>query len=286
MWIRGFPTSAETKGSGERICRWRSSGSALSRSPIRSGFSAIRSSHGAFTAIGAISTGERSRTPVFTCCCHGRRRSRTGGSSSPVTWTATSRRRASTRRASRSVTALSTGGNASTVAGTRRGRQTMLKSPLTTHPCVRPVRCRRARGVEAWRARTCGCSTTARGSATGTEAQEKRLIAWAGGAVRRQRKLVVIECGAGRAIPSVRNLSNKFAAIGAPLVRINPREPGGPDGTISVPLWCAGGIEADRADPVAVQRQTFRLISGKQKELARRPLKLALIQRSLAAEFL
>jgi len=68
------------------------------------------------------------------------------------------------------------------------------------------------------------------------DGRQKFLFGWSGRVVRQGSKLTVIECGAGRAIPSVRNLSEKYAAIGATLVRINPRESFGPPGTISIPL--------------------------------------------------
>lgn len=42
-------------------------------------------------------------------------------------------------------------------------------------------------------------------------------------------KLVIIEIGAGTAVPSVRNRSQFFQQAGATLVRINPREPQGAD---------------------------------------------------------
>jgi NAD-dependent SIR2 family protein deacetylase len=49
-----------------------------------------------------------------------------------------------------------------------------------------------------------------------------------------QSPMVVIECGAGRAVPTVRNLGEWVAArFGASLIRINLREPEGPKGTIS-----------------------------------------------------
>jgi hypothetical protein len=80
-------------------------------------------------------------------------------------------------------------------------------------------------------------------------AQEKRLLAWAGGIVRRGEKLVVVECGAGGAIPTVRYLSDRFQASGtATLIRINPREPEGPRGTISIAAGARETLEAiDRA---------------------------------------
>ena len=45
---------------------------------------------------------------------------------------------------------------------------------------------------------------------------------------------VVIEMGAGTAIPSVRMFSEQLQEDGATLIRINPRESHGPQGTISI----------------------------------------------------
>jgi len=72
-----------------------------------------------------------------------------------------------------------------------------------------------------------------------TGAQEKRLMQW-------QREIsgksVVIEIGAGTAIPSVRRQCETFAAHhDATLIRINPREADGPHGTVSLSL---GALEA------------------------------------------
>jgi NAD-dependent SIR2 family protein deacetylase len=72
-----------------------------------------------------------------------------------------------------------------------------------------------------------------------TAAQDARFAAW-----RRERtraRLVVIELGAGGAVPTVRHTSEALAARpNATLVRINPREPHGPPGTVSL----AGGALA------------------------------------------
>lgn len=57
-------------------------------------------------------------------------------------------------------------------------------------------------------------------------------------------RLVVVECGAGTAIPTVRIHGERLADAGAPLVRINVREPEGPRGTISI---AAGALEALKA---------------------------------------
>lgn len=76
-----------------------------------------------------------------------------------------------------------------------------------------------------------------------TSAQESRFRNW----LRRVegRKLVILECGAGSAVPSVRMLSEQIAAgiPNATLIRVNPREPAIPalvENGISV---AAGALE-------------------------------------------
>ena len=60
--------------------------------------------------------------------------------------------------------------------------------------------------------------------------------------VGRDENLVIIEIGAGSAVPTVRFESeNRLAQKGTALIRINPREPEGPVGTLSIGL---GGLEA------------------------------------------
>jgi hypothetical protein len=69
-----------------------------------------------------------------------------------------------------------------------------------------------------------------------TRDQEERFRSWirnAGGA-----ELVVVECGAGGAVPTVRMCCQR---LGGTLIRINPREPQGPAGTISIRM---GALEA------------------------------------------
>ena len=47
-------------------------------------------------------------------------------------------------------------------------------------------------------------------------------------------RAVIVELGAGRAVPTVRYQCESAARLlGAPLIRINPREPEGPPGTLS-----------------------------------------------------
>lgn len=72
-----------------------------------------------------------------------------------------------------------------------------------------------------------------------TARQERRFRAWLETVAER---LVVVEAGAGTAVPSVRRLSESLVrAVGARLVRINPREPEGPPGTIEI---ATGALEA------------------------------------------
>jgi NAD-dependent SIR2 family protein deacetylase len=76
------------------------------------------------------------------------------------------------------------------------------------------------------------------------EAQERAFARWwerAG-----QGPVVVLEFGAGKAVPSVRRFSEQLKTQGShvSLVRVNPREADGPTGTISLEL---GALEATRA---------------------------------------
>ncbi|MHB2020043.1 MAG: SIR2 family NAD-dependent protein deacylase [Candidatus Xenobia bacterium] len=71
-----------------------------------------------------------------------------------------------------------------------------------------------------------------------TEAQLDRFRTW----LQRRARLVVIECGAGSAVPTVRRQSEALVEqFGANLIRINPREPGVPAGQIGLPY---GAVEA------------------------------------------
>ena len=70
--------------------------------------------------------------------------------------------------------------------------------------------------------------------------QHERLARWLESG--RGAALVVIELGAGTAVPTVRMTSERVArGLGAVLVRINLREPQAPDGHIGV---AAGSLEA------------------------------------------
>jgi NAD-dependent SIR2 family protein deacetylase len=73
--------------------------------------------------------------------------------------------------------------------------------------------------------------------------QEAALVEW----IHRLRgTLTVIECGAGGAIPTVRHLGEELLERSADttLIRINPREPEGPPGTLSLACGALEGLRA------------------------------------------
>jgi NAD-dependent SIR2 family protein deacetylase len=68
-----------------------------------------------------------------------------------------------------------------------------------------------------------------------TSAQEERLSSWLGGVGRGKEKLVVVECGAGSAVPTVRMTSERTVMRReALLIRVNLREPHVPAGHIGI----------------------------------------------------
>lgn len=66
-----------------------------------------------------------------------------------------------------------------------------------------------------------------------SDRQQDRLRSWL---QRLEMDCVVIELGAGKAIPTVRRLGEQLQRSGATLVRINPRDSDGPNDTISIPM--------------------------------------------------
>jgi NAD-dependent SIR2 family protein deacetylase len=75
-----------------------------------------------------------------------------------------------------------------------------------------------------------------------TQVQHDHMQTWGG---RLQGPLVVIEIGAGTAIPTVRRTCRLLTqAHGGTLVRINPRESQGPSGTVSLPMGGAAALRA------------------------------------------
>jgi len=77
-----------------------------------------------------------------------------------------------------------------------------------------------------------------------TEEQFQRFSAWLGQLVEQSARLVVVEVGAGSAIPTVRKTSERvIARLNGRLIRINPREVEVPPGHIGLPLGAAEGIQ-------------------------------------------
>jgi NAD-dependent SIR2 family protein deacetylase len=73
--------------------------------------------------------------------------------------------------------------------------------------------------------------------------QEVRLGAWLEAV--NQARLVIVECGAGTTIPSVRHFCERMAAIyGATLIRINLREPQVPEGQVGLATSSLAGLHA------------------------------------------
>ncbi|APR84579.1 NAD-dependent protein deacetylase of SIR2 family protein [Minicystis rosea] len=81
-----------------------------------------------------------------------------------------------------------------------------------------------------------------------TDAQEARMMQWLQGLGN--ARVVVIECGAGTAIPSVRMFCERLARGRGTLVRLNVREPEVPEGGIGLPM---GALEALTAIDRALQ---------------------------------
>ena len=76
-----------------------------------------------------------------------------------------------------------------------------------------------------------------------TADQERRFSAWLGQAAG--PKLVIVELGAGSAVPTVRITSERVASrSGATLIRINPREPQVPHGHIGIAANALEALEA------------------------------------------
>lgn len=67
--------------------------------------------------------------------------------------------------------------------------------------------------------------------------QRRRFETWM--RTVRQRRIAVVELGAGTAIPSIRMACESLAEQ---VIRINPRDPDGPIGTVSIPLGALEGL--------------------------------------------
>ncbi|QDG54966.1 NAD-dependent protein deacetylase [Persicimonas caeni] len=74
-----------------------------------------------------------------------------------------------------------------------------------------------------------------------THDQERRMSQWLSQV--RGKKLAIVECGAGTAVPTVRWQCERLAtAFDSSVIRINPRESQGPNNTVSLPLGAAEAL--------------------------------------------
>lgn len=77
-----------------------------------------------------------------------------------------------------------------------------------------------------------------------SDRQQARMIDWWRQITAANRRVVIIEIGAGTAIPTVRLQSEQFARYSAAtLVRINPRESAVPSGHIGIPLAAGKALD-------------------------------------------
>ena len=77
-----------------------------------------------------------------------------------------------------------------------------------------------------------------------TEAQERRMSVWLSEIYKKGLRLVVLEIGAGTAVPTVRRTCEKVAwEAEARLIRINPREYSVPSGQIGLACGAKEGLE-------------------------------------------
>lgn len=77
-----------------------------------------------------------------------------------------------------------------------------------------------------------------------SQMQTQRFMDWVHTVQQNQQKLVIIELGAGSAVPTVRHTSETLVhEYGGILIRINPREHNVPVGNISIPLGAEEGIK-------------------------------------------
>lgn len=75
--------------------------------------------------------------------------------------------------------------------------------------------------------------------------QRARLDVWLSAARAKAAKVLVVECGAGTAIPTVRERSERVAYLtGGTLVRINVREPQAPKAQIGIAMGAKSALEA------------------------------------------
>ena len=78
---------------------------------------------------------------------------------------------------------------------------------------------------------------------TRNQVQSSKYLAWKQRLITKVGKLVIIEIGAGLAVPSVRmNMESTLSRLGGTLIRINPRDSKVPSNQISIPKGALEGI--------------------------------------------
>ena len=214
----------------------------FARWPTPAGSATTRPSPGASTATAWGSTADPPARGLRHPPALGRRGCRAAGSSSPRTSTASSSGRASTPTGWSRSTARSTvqclagcgvGVFPADPSGSTSTRDDAGRGPVAGLPAVR--------GMARPNILMFGDGGWDRDPAA---AQEGRLRAWLGS--DRGRRVVVVECGAGTAIPSVRWSARCSPGGAGTLVRINLREPEVPDGHIPLPLCRARRVARHR----------------------------------------
>ncbi len=75
-----------------------------------------------------------------------------------------------------------------------------------------------------------------------TDRQARRFSKWMDKALK--TKLVIVECGAGTGISTVREQSEHHAQEGVPLIRINPRDADVPEGAVGIELGALKALTA------------------------------------------
>jgi NAD-dependent SIR2 family protein deacetylase len=76
-----------------------------------------------------------------------------------------------------------------------------------------------------------------------SDAQARRFVRWRKSV--RGRRVAIVECGAGTAIPTIRMVCEEMAeGPRATLIRINVREPEGPPGTVSIASGALAALQA------------------------------------------
>jgi NAD-dependent SIR2 family protein deacetylase len=76
-----------------------------------------------------------------------------------------------------------------------------------------------------------------------SDEQEKRFNSWIQDVERRMARVVIIECGAGVTVPSVRAAGERLLrSLNSTLIRVNTRESDGPEGSIPISMGARAAL--------------------------------------------